>query len=146
MTTHTSTASVRSVKAKSSYLVSQLVRALDTNQIVPYFQPIVELRSGQVSGFEVLARWNHPERGLVPPDAFIPAAESAGLIQSLTEAILKQAFSAFAAQKLPARPLGQHPLLPNWSIHCFPRSLNGSPRMSGFPLHRLTVEVTEKRG
>jgi predicted signal transduction protein with EAL and GGDEF domain len=53
-----------------------LRRALDEGQIVPYFQPLMELRTGRISGFEVLARWLHPDQGLISPAAYIPLAES----------------------------------------------------------------------
>jgi len=56
---------------------------------VPYFQPIVDLASGQLTGFEVLARWRHPDRGLLGPDQFLPMAEETGLIGELGASILK---------------------------------------------------------
>jgi EAL domain-containing protein (putative c-di-GMP-specific phosphodiesterase class I) len=46
-------------------------RALNESQFVPFFQPLVTLRSGQLAGFEVLARWQHPVAGLIPPNQFI---------------------------------------------------------------------------
>jgi EAL domain-containing protein (putative c-di-GMP-specific phosphodiesterase class I) len=51
-----------------------LRRALDSDEIVPYFQPMVELRTGKLTGFEILARWRHPQRGIIHPDEFIPLA------------------------------------------------------------------------
>ena len=56
-----------------------------------HFQPIIELKSGQVAGFEALIRWRHRERGLVPPVVFIPAAEASGLIVPLSAWCLRQA-------------------------------------------------------
>jgi len=68
-----------------------LRKALLANQFELYYQPLVEVASGEVSGFEALLRWNHPERGVVSPDAFIPVAEEIGLIVPLGDWVLKQA-------------------------------------------------------
>src|ERR1700722_18388215 len=73
-----------------------LARAIAGNEIVPYFQPLVELRTGRLSGFEVLARWRHPVRGIVHPAEFIPIAEQTGLIGPLTERLLLDAARAAA--------------------------------------------------
>ena len=48
-------------------------QALEEGEFVPYFQPIVDLRAGNIHGFEILARWQHPTRGHIPPSLFIPA-------------------------------------------------------------------------
>lgn len=65
--------------------------ALDEGQIVPYFQPQVSTDDGTITGFEALARWHHPDRGLVPPAEFLPAIEDAGLSERLGEVILYHA-------------------------------------------------------
>ncbi len=59
---------------------NDLKRALRAKEIEAYYQPIVNLADGQLYGFEALARWNHPTRGLVSPGEFIPVAEETGLI------------------------------------------------------------------
>jgi predicted signal transduction protein with EAL and GGDEF domain len=62
--------------------------------LLPHYQPLIDLRTKQVVGFEALARWTHPALGNVPPDRFIPVAESCGLINELTDHLLRQAAQA----------------------------------------------------
>ncbi|KAJ54786.1 diguanylate cyclase [Actibacterium mucosum KCTC 23349] len=80
--------------AQRSELIDELAEALDTGQIRPWFQPQISTDTGEVSGFEALARWAHPERGLVPPGQFLDAIEHAGLSERLSEEILFHALSA----------------------------------------------------
>ena len=74
----------------------ELRRGLERGEVVPYFQPIVDLEGGQVVGFEVLARWLHPDRGLLVPAQFLPMAEESGLIVELGAGILRDALSQLA--------------------------------------------------
>ena len=71
--------------------VEELHQALLAGHIVPQYQPIVDLDSGEIVGAEALARWHHPERGWIPPDRFIPLAEHARLVDRLGEHILRHA-------------------------------------------------------
>ena len=64
-------------------------RGLERGEIVPYYQPIVQLGNGHLVGFEVLARWRHPDRGLLGPEQFLPMAEETGLIGELGAAVLR---------------------------------------------------------
>ena len=69
-------------------LIEDVSIALENGQIFPWFQPQVSTDTGEVTGFEALARWQHPERGLIPPSDFLPAIEEAGLFERLGEVIL----------------------------------------------------------
>lgn len=62
--------------------------ALNNNELEVHFQPVVDLQSGFVTGFEALARWNHPTKGYIPPNKFIPVAEKSGVISELGDWIL----------------------------------------------------------
>ncbi len=69
--------------------VGDLRRAVARDEIVPYFQPIVRIGTGVLTGFEVLARWRHPDRGLLGADQFLPMAEETGLITEVGAAVLR---------------------------------------------------------
>ena len=69
-------------------LENDLRRAIERNEFQVYYQPIVRLETDELYGFEALVRWNHPERGLVSPDTFIPVAEETGLIVDIGQQVL----------------------------------------------------------
>jgi EAL domain-containing protein (putative c-di-GMP-specific phosphodiesterase class I) len=72
-------------------LLSELRRAVETNQLVLHYQPKVSLADNRVTAVEALVRWQHPERGFVPPQNFIPFAEQTGYISAITEWVLRRA-------------------------------------------------------
>jgi sensor c-di-GMP phosphodiesterase-like protein len=71
--------------------VAEIERALEAGEFVPYYQPVVDIRSGQLRGAEVLVRWRKPDGTLVLPGAFIPLMESSGLIDDLTRSLMRKA-------------------------------------------------------
>lgn len=78
-------------------LVQELRAGLDLDQFVVYYQPKVDLDTGEVHGVEALVRWDHPTRGLVYPDVFIDVVECSGLMPALTRRVLAQALDQVAA-------------------------------------------------
>lgn len=129
------------LKSKAS-LEAELRAAIPSGDIIPYFQPVVRLATGEVAAFEVLARWPHAERGLIPPSEFIPVAEEAGLVDSMFWALLAQS----CRQAL--RAGGEFALAVNISPsqvrdQWFPEKVLRTLRETGFPPQRLEIEVTE---
>ncbi len=91
-------------------LQAELRRAIDREELLIYYQPIVDLPSGRVAGFEALVRWNHSTRGVILPDLFIPLAEELGAIHALGLVVLRAACAQLAAWD------ATFPDAPNWYI------------------------------
>ncbi|SMP10870.1 putative bifunctional diguanylate cyclase/phosphodiesterase [Shimia sagamensis] len=123
-------------------LAADLREAIAHDQVEPWFQPIVEIDDNLVSGVEVLARWNHPERGFIPPGVFIEIAEDSGQIGALGLSVLRQACSQ-------ANEWAQ-PLTVSFNVSGVQfKDLNLVPSIrmvlesTGFDPKRLIVEITE---
>ena len=65
--------------------------AIQNDVLRPHYQPLIDLSSGRITGFEALVRWPHPERGMISPAEFIPVAEETGLITALGGLMLRRA-------------------------------------------------------
>jgi PAS domain S-box-containing protein len=122
--------------------LTDVQRAIESGSIVPVFQPLVELRTGHLAGFEVLARWQHPTLGLILPEKFISLAEENNLIRDLTEQVLHKALIWAPALPEPlALAINMSPIqLCDFSL---PRLIRDAAREAEFPLRRLIIEVTE---
>lgn len=85
------TLSMQEAAEKRRILINDLHNALELNQFEVYYQPIINMKTGEITKAEALIRWNHPERGLVSPDNFIPMAEESGLIIDIGDWVFKEA-------------------------------------------------------
>jgi diguanylate cyclase (GGDEF)-like protein len=85
-------------------MLGELRRALDRDELVLHFQPKIDVQTGDLIGAEALVRWQHPQRGLVFPDQFIPLAEQTGLIKALTRHVLCLALAQARAWSDAGRP------------------------------------------
>jgi diguanylate cyclase (GGDEF)-like protein/PAS domain S-box-containing protein len=127
-------------------LESGLRHAVDNAEFVLYFQPEVVLPSRTIVGAEALVRWQHPQRGLLPPDSFIPLAEDTRLIIPLGEWILREACTQ--AARFPSGPAGAWFVAVNLSARQFRRgnlvrTVEAALGASGLAADRLELEITE---
>jgi len=121
---------------------ADLRKGIQHGEIAPHFQPIVKLPSEEVVGFEVLARWYHPTKGLILPDNFVPLAEETGMIGDLFYSILDQA-AASAANWPPHLQLSVNIAPQQFRDHYLAERILGILTKNGFPPGRLEIEVTE---
>ena len=127
---------------------TQLRRGIERGEIVPYFQPIVELTTGHVVGFEALARWLHPERGLLSPDQFLPLAEETGLIGYVGETILRDGLAQLATWRARNLPFANAYLSVNVGTRqvvdpTFAPLVAEVLAETGIPADSLWLEITE---
>jgi EAL domain-containing protein (putative c-di-GMP-specific phosphodiesterase class I) len=121
---------------------AEVRHALETDAIEPCFQPVVDLRSARLTGFEVLTRWHHPTLGLVLPRNFIQVSEELGIIGILTRQILRKAFRS--ASILPGRLTLSVNVSPiQLRFRSLPTQIREAAEEAGLPLDRLVIEVTE---
>jgi diguanylate cyclase (GGDEF)-like protein len=117
-------------------------RGLPLGEFVPYYEQQIDLESGELVGFEMLARWNSPQFGLVGPEVFIPIAEEIDLIGEMSERLIRQAL-ADAQEWDPKLTLSVNispiQLRDPWFAQKLLRLLIDS----GFPPHRFEIEITE---
>lgn len=141
----------RSVAMERLRLEQELELALENNDLVLHYQPIMRLEDETVAGFEALIRWQHPQRGLIMPDAFIPLAEQSGLINRIGHWVIRTATAAVAqlnSLRPPAR--GTQPLFMtvNLSGRQFTDAklvpvLGSAIKQSGIAPSQLLLEITE---
>jgi diguanylate cyclase (GGDEF)-like protein/PAS domain S-box-containing protein len=116
--------------------------ALLKNEFVLYYQPILDLETGMITGCEALLWWRHPVRGMVLPAEFVPVAEETGLINSIGEWVLKQACSD--ANEWPSSVRVAVNVSPaQFRNSALPLVVVGALAESGLPAQRLELEITE---
>jgi diguanylate cyclase (GGDEF)-like protein/PAS domain S-box-containing protein len=129
-------------------LKADMRRAFAENEFEPYYQPIVDLETGRITGVEALVRWNHPEQGLVAPDAFIPMAEETGLIIPIGSQVLHQACADAAEWHLEFGARAPQSM----SVNLSPRQIQDpgivsdvqlALTQSGLAPEKLVLEITE---
>jgi len=142
------TSDMRHEAASRFALVQELRQAIASDQLSMHYQPIIDLTTSEVVGFEALMRWSHPERGWVPPDIFIPLAEKSDLILELGNFAIREAVTAAIAWK----PSGDRTLSPYVTVNLSARQfhdpglvpmIEGELMRSGLEPERLILEVTE---
>ena len=119
-----------------------LRKALSSGQFELYYQPVVNLASGDISGFEALIRWNHPEQGVIPPASFIPLAEETGLIVPVGEWVIRQA-CATAAQWPGDLSIAVNISAAQFRNPGLMQVIVGALATSGLDPTRLEIEITE---
>jgi diguanylate cyclase (GGDEF)-like protein/PAS domain S-box-containing protein len=129
-------------------LVLELRQALTSGELQMHYQPIIDLSTSEVVGFEALMRWPHPERGWVPPDVFIPIAEQSDLILELGAFAMHEAVTAASAWESQSNVTKLPYVTVNLSAHQFhDRDLipmiERELELSGLDPERLILEVTE---
>lgn len=136
---------LRAENQRRRTLEAELRRAIPAGEIEPWFQPVVDSQTGRTMGVEVLARWRHPEQGLLAPGAFVPIAEELGLIGRIDEAVFEAGCDRAAGwvaqgliEKVSFNVSPRDLLDPSFS-----RKLIGRLAGTSLPATALTVEITE---
>jgi EAL domain-containing protein (putative c-di-GMP-specific phosphodiesterase class I) len=120
----------------------ELRRALIEQHFQLYFQPLINLKRDEVSGFEALLRWNHPTRGMISPAEFIPLAEEIGLIVPLGEWVLREACREAATWDEDFKiAVNLSPV--QFRTGTLVNTVIGALASSGLPASRLELEITE---
>jgi diguanylate cyclase (GGDEF)-like protein len=129
-------------------LETELRRALDKDELKLFYQPLIDLKSGQVAGFEALARWEHEDRGEISPTEFIPVAEESGLILQLGRWAMHKAADTLASWDRDAGAPLPLSVSVNLSAIQVARDdiasvVSSALKASGLTGNRLTLELTE---
>ncbi|WP_323815720.1 EAL domain-containing protein [Cellvibrio sp. NN19] len=127
-------------------LDNDLRKAITNQEFELYYQPIIDLHTNQIASAEALLRWHHPERGMVPPDEFIPYAQEHGLIVPIGEWVIKQACAQAVEWHQAGFPLS---VSVNVSVRQFQQEnlfdlFSSALAKTGLPAKKLIIEITEQ--
>lgn len=127
---------------------SDLRRAVERKEFTLNYQPIISLETGELSGFEALIRWRHPERGMIPPADFIPVAEETGLIVPIGQWVLREACLQMQRWRTQFSELGDVSMSVNLSGKQFAHAglmeqIMQTLSLTGLDPRRLKLEITE---
>lgn len=126
-------------------IVAELRQALARNELVVYYQPKASLESGRITGAEALLRWQHPQQGLLPPGAFLPAAEQTGIMRLLTHFVLERALADCGRWHAEGSDLSVAVNLATLDLldPDLPTQVAALLAKHALPPHKLRLEVTE---
>ncbi len=127
-------------------LENNLHKALDNNELVLYYQPQVNVVSGQLVGMEALIRWKHPERGFVSPNVFIPVAEETGMISRIGLWVIREACKQgveWMRQGLELNKISVNLSARQLKDEALPTYIQGILNETGMPADKLGIELTE---
>jgi diguanylate cyclase (GGDEF)-like protein len=140
--------SMRAAAMEGLKLDAELRRALERGEFELYYQPLLHIGTGAIVGVESLIRWNHPERGLLAPKEFIPAAEASGLIRAIGWWVIREALDQAGRWRETGSPLEGLTV----GVNISPTQLRDPDfvdrvaaliEQSGTPAHQLCIELTE---
>ncbi len=132
------------IKSDEDWLTeSALEVAIAGDQLTLHYQPKIDVRSKGIVGFEALVRWNHPERGMVPPDKFVHLAESSGLMEPLTNWVLHSALKQMAEWTDKGLCVGVNISVSNLKDIRFADQIESLCRHYAIATSRVCIEVTE---
>lgn len=126
-------------------LIEDLRRAIEQRAFTMHYQPTVDVATGRVIGMEALIRWEHPTRGMLAPDQFIPLAERVGLIPAITRAVLEQSIAHIAQMRRAGHDLRLSVNISGRDLidEELPQVVRALLDANGVPPHLLTLEITE---
>jgi diguanylate cyclase (GGDEF)-like protein len=126
-------------------LMGELRRAIERDELVLHYQPKIDVRSGGLAGVEALVRWEHPQKGLLGPGAFVPVAEQTGLIRPLTRWVLGEALRQCRAWRVAGMdvPVAVNLAVPSLLDPSLPGEVRRLLAESGLEPSRLVLEITE---
>jgi EAL domain-containing protein (putative c-di-GMP-specific phosphodiesterase class I) len=141
----TFTPDLLSAARQKALVEAELREAIDAGQLLLHYQPVVFLPTGEVTGVEALVRWQHPERGLLPPSEFIPLAEENGVIAPLTDWVLAEAARQTAAWDAEGVHVTTSVNISaaHFSTGTLVADVSGALYRAGLAPDRLIVELTE---